>query len=292
MQVVNNASDLSERAKAHLICKIYTNKHYKSLIINFFWITVVLVCERLLCQLHTCHAGLFGEQKRIRKMLVSAVESGVILSFTVFFFYSGLFQTVWSFWRAWDGEKPSTSLAVGDFFVSFLACPFGFSSAIARKWIWGHSGCIWYAFITTLVGLASIVQLAILAIERFVTLRSPIPNIVSTRQICQAILICWFLALLVSCLPLIGLSKYTFEGLELHCSIFWDIRSVDNLIFCLFLLIIFYLAPPGAILVSYVKIFLIVRRVYKNADRMWGREAQATKQSYVAQVKMTNNSFS
>ena len=33
MQVVNNASDLSERAKAHLICKIYTNKHYKSLII-------------------------------------------------------------------------------------------------------------------------------------------------------------------------------------------------------------------------------------------------------------------
>jgi hypothetical protein len=64
------------------------------------------------------------------------------------------------------------SLAVGDFFVSFLACPFGFSSAIARKWIWGHSGCIWYAFITTLVGLASIVQLAILAIERFVTLRS------------------------------------------------------------------------------------------------------------------------
>ena len=184
------------------------------------------------------------------------------------------------------------SLAIGDFVLSLFAAPFGFLSAVARRWLWGHAGCVWNAFLTTWVSLASITQLAIVAVERFVNLRNPTPSdVVSTRLMCKAIIASWSITFLVSCGPFVGWSKYTFEGFGLHCSILWDIRSVGNLTYCLFLLIVFYIAPLSAILVSYAKIFGIVNRVYKNADRMWGSEAPATKEGYVARVKVAKQSL-
>ena len=233
------------------------------------------------------------------KMLVPATESDVIAAFFCIIFASGSFLNgliafTYFKWRktmlSHAKDVVIFSLAIGDFVMSFFACPLGFSSAIAQKWLWGRTGCIWYAFITTWVGLSSIIQLAILAVERFVTLRNPTPNIVSARQTCKVVIASWSITFLVSCAPLVGWSKYTFEGFGLHCAIHWDIRSAGNLTYCAFLLIIFYVAPVSAILLSYVKIFSIVRRIYKNADRMWGPEARGTKRSYAAQVQVAKQS--
>ena len=132
-------------------------------------------------------------------MLVSATESGWIAFFYCFIFIfgsilNGVVVLTCLRWRKTLLSPPKdvlvVSLAIGDFGTAFLACPFGFSSAIARKWIWGRCGCIWYAFISAWVGYASIIHLAILAVERFFTLRSSTPNIVSTRQVFQAVLVC------------------------------------------------------------------------------------------------------
>ena len=179
------------------------------------------------------------------------------------------------------------SLAIGDFVICFFICPLGVSSAIAEHWLWGDTGCVLYAFTTTWVGLTSVIQLVLLAVERYITLRSSTRIVVTARKTFQAVLISWFLAFLVCCAPLIGLSKYTLEGIGLHCSILWDTRSIGDLTFCLFLLIVFYFIPIAVILACYVKIFLIVLNVYKNADYMLGPEALATKRSYLAKVKTT-----
>ena len=40
-----------------------------------------------------------------------------------------------------------------------------------------------------------------------------------------------------------------------------------------------------------MKIFGVVNGVYKNADRMWGSEAPATKEGYVARVKVAKQSL-
>ena len=233
------------------------------------------------------------------KMQVPATDSNLIAVFFFIIFAFGSFSNglivfIYLRWRKTMLSHAKDillfSLAIGDFMMSFFACPLGFSSAIARRWLWGHLGCVSYAFIMTWMGLASITQLAILAVERFVTLRSLTPNIVSTRRTCKAVIASWSLTFLVSCAPFIGWSKYTFEGFGLHCAVIWNIRSVGNLTYCLFLLIIFYVVPVSAILVSYMKIFSIVRRIYKNADTMWGSEAQATKEGYVAQVKVAKQS--
>lgn len=177
------------------------------------------------------------------------------------------------------------SIAVGDFVQAFHECPLAFTSAVSRKWIWGDFGCAWYAFVTTWVGLASISQILIFTVERFITLSSPMPNMITIRRTGHLILVSWMLSLGVSCLPLFGWSTFTLEGLGLHCSINWESRSTSNLTFCLFLLTFFFAVPAVTIVVAGIKTFIIVRRMFRNANRIWGPDAQATKQSYVAQVK-------
>ena len=234
------------------------------------------------------------------KMHVPVIDSVLIpvvycITFVLGSFSNGLIVYTYLRWRKTILSHPQDvlilSLAIGDFMISLFASTLGFSSAIAGRWLWGHAGCVWYAFITTWLSLASIVQLAIVAIERFVTLRNPAPYIASFRQACKAVIATWLLTFLVSCAPLIGWSKYTFEGFGLHCSILWDMNSISSFTYCLFLLIIFYAIPVGAISVSYVKMFGIVRRIYKNADRMWGPRAEATKECYGAQVKLAKQSL-
>jgi hypothetical protein len=178
------------------------------------------------------------------------------------------------------------SLAIGDFVLCFFACPFGFSSAIARKWLWGKPGCIWYAFITTWVGLASILQLSIWAIEQCITLQSSTLNVISVWKTFRVALACWLITFVFSCFPLMGWSDYTFEGLRLHCALSWDTKSLSNFSFCVVLLILFFIAPVSAILVSYVNLLFVVRRMYKDANRIWGSEALGTQECYAAQLKI------
>ncbi|XP_028394341.1 visual pigment-like receptor peropsin [Dendronephthya gigantea] len=202
---------------------------------------------------------------------------------------NGLVALTYLKWRSRILTQPKDvlilSLAIGDFVMSTIVCPLGFASAVNRKWTSGHTGCVFYGFFSTWIGLASIAQLAFHAIERYVTLSSPIPNVISVKRAFQIIMAAWIGSFLASCFPLLGWSQYTFEGFGLHCSILWDSRSAVDSSYSMFLLIVFFTFPVAAIAFSYGKIFFIVRRIYLNADTMWGHDAQATKESYEAQVK-------
>ena len=202
---------------------------------------------------------------------------------------NGLVALTYLKWRGRILKQPQDvlilSLAVGDFVMSSLVCPFGFASAVSRNWTSGYAGCVFYGFFSTWIGLSSIAQLSLHAIERYVTLSSPIPNVISVKRAFQMVMIAWISSFLASCFPLMGWSEYTFEGVGLYCSISWDSSSASDNSYSFFLLIVFFLLPVAAILFSYVKIFFIVRQIYLNAETMWGHEAQATKESYEAQVK-------
>lgn len=227
-------------------------------------------------------------------MVVASLRSSVTALMFCFIFIFGSFLNGWIVLtflklRRTLLSRPQDvimlSMAIGDFVTSFFVCPLGFSSAIAQHWLWGDIGCVLYAFTTTWVGLTSVIKLVLLAVERYIAFRNSTLNVVTVRQAFQAVLISWLLTFFVSCAPLIGLSKYTLEGIGLHCSILWDIGSIGDLTFCLFLLIVFYFVPIGVILVCYMRIFLIVGHVYKNADNMRGPEALATRESHLTKVK-------
>ena len=224
-----------------------------------------------------------------------SIEGSVVLAFSyaiIALFGSvsnGLVALTYLKWRGRILTQPKDvlilSLAIGDFVMSSLVCPLGFASAVSRRWTSGYAGCVFYGFFSTWIGLASIVQLSLHAIERYVTLSSVTPNVISVRKAFYMVTASWAVSFLASCFPLMGWSEYTFEGFGLHCSILWVSSSASNSSYCFFLLVVFFVFPVAAISFSYGKIFFIVRRIYLNADTMWGSEAQATKESYEAQVK-------
>lgn len=179
------------------------------------------------------------------------------------------------------------SLAIGDLIMTSLVCPLAFSSAVVMKWTTGKLGCTFYAFFTTWIGLSSMLQLALNALERHHTLSNPKANRTSVKRTILAIVSCWVIAFVASCLPLSGLSEYTFEGFGLHCSIVWSTDTRNYAWYCLTLLVFFYAIPVVAISICYAKMFLVVRRIFRNATEMWGAEAQSTRKSYMAQVKFT-----
>ena len=176
------------------------------------------------------------------------------------------------------------SLAFGDFVMSLFLTPLAFWSAVAKKWTTGRIGCIIYGLATTWIGLSSILQLTCIAYERWYTLSHINATKVRIRRAIQIIGSCWLFALFASLLPLFGFSQFTLEGYGLHCSIVWE---ESHLWYCLFLLIIFYALPLSAMAISYGKMFLVVRKVYRNAATTWGSNSQVTRQSYTAQVKFT-----
>ncbi|CAB3994790.1 melanopsin-like [Paramuricea clavata] len=176
------------------------------------------------------------------------------------------------------------SLAFGDLVMSIIVTPLALSSAVARKWTTGRNGCVIYGLMTTWIGLSSILQLTCIAVERCYTLSSLNASNTSRKRATQMIAGCWLISFLASSLPLFGFSQFTLEGYGLHCSIVWKNSHVW---YCLFLLLFFYALPITTIAISYAKMFLIVRRVYRNAAVTWGANAQATRKSYTAQVKFT-----
>ena len=177
------------------------------------------------------------------------------------------------------------SLAIGDFVMCVVVIPLALSSAIAKKWTTGKNGCIIYGLMTTWIGLSSILQHACIALERHYTLSclNVCAKVWKTRTI-QMTIFCWIVAFLVSTLPLFGFSEFALEGFGLHCSIIW---SDTHVWYCLFLLFFFYVIPTNVIVISYTKMFFIVRKVYRNATITWGHNTQVTRQSYTAQVKFT-----
>lgn len=176
------------------------------------------------------------------------------------------------------------SLAFGDFVMSLFLTPLTFWSAVAKKWTTGRTGCIIYGLATTWIGLSSILQLTCIAYERWYTLSHINAARFRIKRAIQIISGCWLFAFFASLLPLFGFSQFTLEGYGLHCSIVWE---ESHFWYCLFLLIIFYAVPISAMAISYGKMFLVVRNVYRKAGTMWGSNSQVARQSYTAQVKFT-----
>ena len=61
---------------------------------------------------------------------------------------------------------PILSLVLAHFILAVTAMPFGIAANASRGWYFGHSGCTWYAFTYSVVGLSSILHHAVIAVEK------------------------------------------------------------------------------------------------------------------------------
>nr|XP_034993740.1 melanopsin isoform X1 [Zootoca vivipara] len=179
------------------------------------------------------------------------------------------------------------NLAVSDFLMAITQCPVFFTSSLNRRWIFGEKGCELYAFCGALFGIASMITLTVIALDRYFVITRPLASIgvMSKKKALLILLGVWLYSLAWSLPPFFGWSAYVPEGLLTSCS--WDyitftpsVRAYTMLLFCF----VFFI-PLIAIIYSYFFIFRAIRNTNRAVQRI---SSDGTKESQRLSQRMTN----
>ncbi|XP_029036435.1 green-sensitive opsin-like [Osmia bicornis bicornis] len=170
------------------------------------------------------------------------------------------------------------NLIVGDFLVASLGNPVAMVSAITGGWYWGYKVCLWYAWFMSTLGFASIGNLTVMAVERWLLVAKPV-NALSIRYAMILGFFVWVYALCLSVPPLFGWGSYGPEAGNVSCSVSWEIHDPDTKSdsYIGFIFIFGLLIPVIVITTSYTSIVLTLRKVRKRSGASGRREAKITK---------------
>eukprot|EP00073_Rattus_norvegicus_P053092 XP_017455476.1 PREDICTED: melanopsin isoform X3 [Rattus norvegicus] len=187
------------------------------------------------------------------------------------------------------------NLAVSDFLMSFTQAPVFFASSLYKKWLFGETGCKFYAFCGAVFGIVSMITLTAIAMDRYLVITRPLATIGmrSKRRTALVLLGVWLYALAWSLPPFFGWSAYVPEGLLTSCS--WDyvtftplVRAYTMLLFCF----VFFL-PLLIIIFCYIFIFRAIRETGRACEgcgesplrrRQWQRLQSEWKMAKVALI--------
>lgn len=180
---------------------------------------------------------------------------------------------------------PILSLALADFILAVTAMLFGVAANASRSWYFGHSGCKWYAFTHSVVGLSSILHHAVIAVEKCRTILKPLSTPVNKQGIIKITLAVWGICITWGILPLLGWSSYEREGSGAVCSIKWKSTHPADAWYVIFSFVLFVFVPLIVIVASYAAISHELRKMAKKAQKEWGPNAPFTKLRVVARRK-------
>ncbi|KAL0117898.1 hypothetical protein PUN28_008936 [Cardiocondyla obscurior] len=173
------------------------------------------------------------------------------------------------------------NLVVGDFLVAALGNPFALTSAIAGVWFWSHEVCLWYAWFMSTMGFASIGNLTVMALERFLLVTYPMRTLSLRCAYILAFLV-WIYALFLSLPPFFNWGTYGPEAGNISCSVSWEIHDPEthNDSYIGFLFTFGFFLPVIIIISSY---YGIIRTLKKRGKRIGKnkREKKVTKMVYL-----------
>ncbi|CAD1479339.1 unnamed protein product, partial [Heterotrigona itama] len=174
------------------------------------------------------------------------------------------------------------NLVVGDFLVAAFGNPVAMVSAITGGWYWGYKMCLWYnslyAWFMSTLGFASIGNLTVMAVERWLLVAKPMKALSIRHAIILGFFV-WIYALCLSLPPLFGWGSYSPEAGNVSCSVSWEVHDpvTKTKSYIGFLFIFGLIIPVLVISSSYTAIILTLRRVRKRAGASGRREAKITK---------------
>nr|AGJ70280.1 rhabdomeric opsin [Terebratalia transversa] len=203
--------------------------------------------------------------------------------------------------------RPSSVLT-----ISLLASDMAFSAvngfpiltftSYYKKWIFGSTGCQLYAFLGSLFGITSINTMALMAIERYLTIKTNLYLMHSGtfKRNLVFVAIAWLWALLIALMPVLGWGRYVLEGFQTTCSFDYLTKSANNLSYIMFLMILGFCTPLACITTSYAAIFKKVFSNYKvltqaatsngcGAGLRSGREIE--EKAYRTELKIIKTAF-
>ncbi|XP_029366523.1 melanopsin-A-like [Echeneis naucrates] len=170
------------------------------------------------------------------------------------------------------------NLAVSDFLMAFTQSPIFFINCLYKEWVFGEMGCKMYAFCGALFGIASMINLLAISIDRYMVITKPLQAIrwSSKRRTALAILMVWLYSLAWSLAPLVGWSSYIPEGLMTSCT--WDYvtYTLANRSYTMMLCCFVFFIPLGIISYCYLLMFLAIRKTSREVERLGTQVRKST----------------
>lgn len=146
------------------------------------------------------------------------------------------------------------------FFMSAVGVPMVVTSSFNKDWMYGYIGCQYYAFLMSFGGLTSILLLCMISVDHYVyVVRNDLLGHLSSITSMASIVACCLVALSFAFGPLLGWSKYTYEGVGTTCAIDLVGEENDGRSFVLTLLIVFFTIPVSTMLFSYGSVYVKVK---------------------------------
>ncbi|XP_055332505.1 visual pigment-like receptor peropsin [Paramacrobiotus metropolitanus] len=170
-------------------------------------------------------------------------------------------------------------LAVSNGLLALTTYPMVGVSLISHYWMFGHAGCVGYAFVTMFLGLASIFDLPGIAYVLYSTVSAK--HTVSTVRAGQGNTKCqcgivWIIipaicamSFLLCMLPIIGMGEYGIGKHGSSCTIKWSTKSLISVFYITILMITGFVIPVTLTAIFYYRVISHLRslkRRYVNMD--------------------------
>ncbi|XP_047429092.1 opsin 8, group member b [Mugil cephalus] len=180
--------------------------------------------------------------------------------------------------KRWSRMKPpellSVNLAVTDLGATVTMYPLAVASAWSHHWLGGDGACIYYGLVGFFFGIASIMNLTVLAVVRFIVslnLQSPREKITWTKvkMLCMWT---WLYALIWALFPILGWGRYGPEPFGLSCSLAWGEMKHSGFSFVI-AVFSFNLALPTVIIICCyssiaIKLYFTYRKSMNHGHRI------------------------
>ncbi|XP_060908456.1 opsin 8, group member b [Labrus mixtus] len=171
-------------------------------------------------------------------------------------------------------ELLSVNLAVTDLGAVITMYPLAVASAWSHRWLGGDTTCLYYGLVGFFFGVASIMNLTILAIVRFVVslnLTSPREKISkkTVKILCMWI---WLYALIWAMFPILGWGRYGPEPFGLSCSLAWGQMKTEGFSFVISMFTLNLITPSFIIFGCYfgiaINLFYAGKKSISNRKRI------------------------
>ncbi|XP_070549182.1 visual pigment-like receptor peropsin [Ptychodera flava] len=151
------------------------------------------------------------------------------------------------------------SLAVADLGMAVFAMPFPSLSSFADGWLFEDAGCQFHGFVGIFFGLASIGNLAVISVDRYLVIcRRDL--LWSYRQYGGLIAVAWFNALFWALVPIFGWSSYSLDPNGTACTINWMDNDGGYISFVCCVFVVCFVVPIGVMCFDYYAVYRKMRK--------------------------------
>ncbi|KAM9338866.1 opsin 8, group member b [Symphorus nematophorus] len=164
-------------------------------------------------------------------------------------------------------ELLCVNLAVTDLGAAVTMYPLAVASAWSHRWLGGEVTCRYYGLVGFFFGVASIMNLTILAIVRFIVslnLQSPNEKI-SWKKVKMLCMWIWLYALIWAMFPILGWGRYGPEPFGLSCSLAWGQMKHEDFSFVISMFSFNLVMPSVIIICCYFGIAMNLYFTYKKS---------------------------